>query len=66
VQREVMWWVIDGLKPSEIALLFGKTPEAVRQSLHAARRRLILSLNDRDASMPDLATPPDSPHKEAQ
>jgi RNA polymerase sigma factor (sigma-70 family) len=39
-EREVMDFILDGLRPADIALLLGKTPAAVRQNLSAARRRL--------------------------
>ncbi|HEX4254606.1 MAG TPA: sigma-70 family RNA polymerase sigma factor [Streptosporangiaceae bacterium] len=39
-QREALACIVDDLKPAEIAELLGKTPEAVRQNLSAARRRL--------------------------
>jgi RNA polymerase sigma-70 factor (ECF subfamily) len=43
-QREVMAAVLDEFRPAEVAQLLGATPAAVRQNLHAARRRLIQSL----------------------
>ena len=39
-QRAVMACIVDDFKPSEVAELLGKSPAAIRQSLHAARRRL--------------------------
>jgi RNA polymerase sigma factor (sigma-70 family) len=39
-QREVVACVFDALTPQEIGQLLGKSPEAVRQSLRAARKRL--------------------------
>jgi RNA polymerase sigma factor (sigma-70 family) len=39
-QREVIDMVIDGLTPQEVAVLLGKSPDGVRQNLHAARKRL--------------------------
>src|SRR5262249_49094749 len=39
-QREVMAFIIDGFAPTEIAALLGRSPDAVRQSLRGARRRL--------------------------
>jgi RNA polymerase sigma factor (sigma-70 family) len=39
-QREVMAFIIDGFAPTEVAALLGRSPDAVRQSLCAARRRL--------------------------
>lgn len=51
-QREVMKFVCEGYKPKEIAQILGKTPNAVRQNLHAVRRRLMLALEP--ASSTDL------------
>jgi RNA polymerase sigma factor (sigma-70 family) len=51
-QRRVMVHVIDGLTPAEIAELLGKSPEAIRQSLCAARRRLRLALRQEQAVDP--------------
>jgi RNA polymerase sigma-70 factor (ECF subfamily) len=39
-EREALAFVVDGFTPQEIALLLGKTDAAVRQNLHAARKRL--------------------------
>lgn len=39
-QRDVMAFIVDGYKPIEIAALLGRSPDAVRQSLCAARREL--------------------------
>jgi RNA polymerase sigma-70 factor (ECF subfamily) len=39
-QAEVMVLVVDGLAPVDIAGLLGRTPEAVRQNLMEARKRL--------------------------
>lgn len=39
-QREAMALIVDGLSPTEAAKLLGRTPEAVRQNLLAARRQL--------------------------
>lgn len=39
-QRAVMACVVDTLTPTEIAQLMGKNPDAIRQCLLAARRRL--------------------------
>lgn len=43
-QRDVMAFIIDGFTPTEIASLLGRSPAAVRQSLHAARLRLKTAL----------------------
>lgn len=45
-QREVLALVVDGFTPAEIAQLLGKTADAVRQNLCAARARLTLALPD--------------------
>ena len=39
-QREVLTWAVNNLRPAEIAELLGKNPDAVRQNLSAARKRL--------------------------
>ena len=39
-QRDVLALVFDGYTPTEIAGLLGRSPAAVRQSLHAGRERL--------------------------
>lgn len=39
-QREVLAWTVDNFRPAEIALLLGRSPDAVRQNLSAARKRL--------------------------
>jgi RNA polymerase sigma factor (sigma-70 family) len=54
-QRGVMVNFIDGLTPAEIAELLGKSSEAVRQSLCAARRRLRLALRQEQAADPHSA-----------
>ena len=38
--RQALACVVDSFRPQEIALLLGKTEAAVRQNLHAARKRL--------------------------
>ena len=48
-QRNALACVIDGLAPWEIAELFGATPQAVRQNLHAARLRIKADLEARQA-----------------
>jgi RNA polymerase sigma factor (sigma-70 family) len=37
-QRQVLAWTLDGYPPAEIAKMLQMTPEAVRSSLHRARR----------------------------
>lgn len=49
-QREVMAFVVDGFEPSEIALLLGRSPEAVRQNLWEARSRLKRALEQDQAT----------------
>lgn len=39
-ERQVLAFVVDTFRPAEIAQLLGKTEAAVRQNLHAARKRL--------------------------
>jgi RNA polymerase sigma factor (sigma-70 family) len=65
-QREVMACIVDGFKPAEIAILLGKTPEAVRQNLHAARERLRLTLLDQDEQARRSNRSSSSPRKEAR
>jgi RNA polymerase sigma factor (sigma-70 family) len=56
-EREVMDLILDGLRPAEIAPLLGKTSEAVRQNLCAARKRLKKHLADtNDADLPQRHT----------
>lgn len=64
-QREVMAFVVDGFKPTEIAALLGKSPEAVRDRLRDARRRLEQRYWQElaDSDDPDAAG---SPRKEAR
>lgn len=45
-QRDVMAGIVDDFRPAEIALLLGKSPDAVRQSLRLARQRLRLALEE--------------------
>jgi RNA polymerase sigma-70 factor (ECF subfamily) len=45
-QREAMAFVVDGLKPGEVADVLGITPEAARNRLFAARARLKVALRD--------------------
>lgn len=47
-QREALALVFDDFGPTEIARLLGKTPEAIRQNLRAARERLKMTLLDQD------------------
>lgn len=43
-QRNVMAFIVDGFTPTEIAALLGRSPAAIRQSLHDARLRLTEAL----------------------
>jgi DNA-directed RNA polymerase specialized sigma24 family protein len=45
-QAETMAFVIKGFTPIEIAELLGRTPEAVRQNLLEARKRLRQAIRD--------------------
>jgi RNA polymerase sigma factor (sigma-70 family) len=44
-QRQVLACIVDAFTPQEVADLLGKTEEAVRQNLHAARKRLARRLD---------------------
>jgi RNA polymerase sigma factor (sigma-70 family) len=59
-QRDVMAFITDGFTPGEIATMLGKTPEAVRQNLHAARARLTLELHGLPQGSRRTAPPPNS------
>jgi RNA polymerase sigma-70 factor (ECF subfamily) len=63
-QREALALVVDGFTPAEIACLFGRTPEAVRQSLRGARSRLQAHLG-RDRTAQTAGHSPSQPRKEA-
>jgi RNA polymerase sigma factor (sigma-70 family) len=39
-QQEVMAFIVDEFSPTEVAMLFGRNPPAIRQNLAAARRQL--------------------------
>jgi RNA polymerase sigma-70 factor (ECF subfamily) len=60
-QREVMAFITDGFTPAEIATMLGKTPDAVRQNLHAARTRLTLELHGPPQGTHRTAPPPHWP-----
>jgi DNA-directed RNA polymerase specialized sigma24 family protein len=64
-QGEALALVVDGFTPTEIARLLGKTADAVRQNLHAARARLTLALLDQDRGAQRSGHPPSQPRKEA-
>jgi len=49
-QRETLAYIIDEFSPSEIALLLGRDPAAVRQNLMDARRRLKSALTKQSSS----------------
>ncbi|MEU7615359.1 sigma-70 family RNA polymerase sigma factor [Micromonospora rifamycinica] len=54
-QRDVMAFIVDGFTPTEIAALLGRSPAAIRQSLHHARLRLTKALQrDRAAEQAPL------------
>jgi DNA-directed RNA polymerase specialized sigma24 family protein len=59
-QRSVMACIVDGFTPTEIAALLGRSPAAIRQSLHDARERLIETLQREQAAELTL-----SPHSHA-
>lgn len=63
-QREVMKFIVVGFAPSEVAVLLGKTPEAVRQNLKAARSRLTFMLLHQDGGTPSLVSSSSSLRKE--
>ncbi|WP_305786015.1 RNA polymerase sigma factor [Symbioplanes lichenis] len=52
-QREVMSFVIDGFQPAEIAILLGRSSDAVRQNLMEARLRLMKELEREQAAEND-------------
>lgn len=64
-QREALALVVDGFTPTETAQMLGKTADAVRQNLHAARTRLTLALLDQDRVTQRSSTPPIQQRKEA-
>lgn len=45
-QQEVMALIVDEFRPVEIATLLGRDPDAVRQNLMAARRRLRTAISE--------------------
>jgi len=55
-QRKVMAFVVDGFSPSEIAVMLGRSPEAVRQSLLEARKRLKQAIKDEGAAEQDASS----------
>lgn len=63
-QREVMEFIVAGFAPSEVAVLLGKTPEAVRQNLKAARSRLTFMLLHQDGGTPSLVSSSSSLRKD--
>lgn len=65
-QREVMARIVDGYSPVEIATLLGKTPEAVRQCLCAARERLKHQFWRDEQDPQGLDRPAGAPRKEAR
>jgi len=59
-QRNVMAFIVDGFAPTEIAALLGRSPAAIRQSLHDARLRLIEALQ-RERATEQASAPHISP-----
>ena len=45
-QREAMALIVDEFRPAEVAILLGKNPDAIRQSLKEARQKLRNALSD--------------------
>jgi RNA polymerase sigma factor (sigma-70 family) len=45
-QQEVMALIVDEFRPKDIAALLGRDPDAVRQNLMAARRRLTTAISE--------------------
>lgn len=65
-QRAVLAFIVDGFTPTEISNLLGRSPEAIRQSLHDARLRLKAALQ-REAADQQQPRPSTSPaRKEAR
>lgn len=64
-QREALALVVDGFTPTQIAQMLGKTAEAVRQNLRAARMRLTVDLLDQDQAAQRSSHPPSQQRKEA-
>ena len=64
-QQEALALVVDGFLPVEIGQMLGKTADAVRQNLHAARGRLALALHDQDRVTQGSSHPPSQQRKEA-
>lgn len=57
-QREVMCFIVDGFAPSEVAVLLGKSGDAVRQNLRAARIRLTSTLLKQGVTAPNSPISP--------
>ena len=64
-QRDVLALAVDGFALAEVARLLGKTGDAVRQNLHAARTRASLALLDQDQVTQRPSRPPAQSRKEA-
>ena len=56
-QQEVLACMVDMFTQQEIAQMLGKTEAAVRQNLHAARKRLMRYLAETDDTEPAVTTP---------
>jgi RNA polymerase sigma factor (sigma-70 family) len=65
-QREVMAHVYDGLGPTEIAKLLGKTQETVRKNLQLARDRLKAKLKPAGVTERNQPIAPQAPREEAR
>jgi RNA polymerase sigma factor (sigma-70 family) len=67
-QHAVMKYIVDGFTPTEISTLLGRSPEAIRQSLHDARLRLQAALQRKTAEeqAPRPSTSPSPARKEAR
>jgi RNA polymerase sigma factor (sigma-70 family) len=62
-QREVFEYVLFEFKPNEIAEMLGKNPDAIRQNLAHARKRLRANLA-KDARTDPVSRPAPTPRKE--
>jgi RNA polymerase sigma factor (sigma-70 family) len=65
-QRDVMAFIVDGFTPTEIAALLGRSPIAIRQSLHAARSRLKSALQREQADQQTTSSKTGSARKETR
>jgi RNA polymerase sigma factor (sigma-70 family) len=65
-QKEAMKLVTEGYTPKDIATLLGRTPEAVRQNLLEARRRLRREMQQEPAGEQQLGSTARSSRKKAR